>query len=189
MATSTGDPAREGSGAPSTDHSMRGEGTSGWTGWVVFGGFMLILMGSFQLVQGLVAVFNDGFYLVRSSGLVVNVNYNTWGWTHVVIGIVAVLTGLGLLAGNMLARVVGVVVAMVSALVNMAFVPPYPFWSLHAHRAGRDRDLRDHRPRPGTQGHSLTADRRVPPTPRRGAGGTRRSSRADDVSAPSSGAR
>ena len=103
---------------------------SGWAGWVVFAGAMLILVGIFQVIQGLVAVFDDGFYLVHSSGLVVDVNYTTWGWTHVLIGIVAVLAGLGLLAGNILARVVGVIVAMVSAVVNMAFVAAYPVWSL-----------------------------------------------------------
>jgi hypothetical protein len=103
---------------------------SGWAGWVVFAGAMLILMGIFQVIQGLVAVFDDGFYLVHPSGLVVDVNYTTWGWTHVLIGIVGVLAGLGLLAGNIVARVVGVVVAMVSAVVNMAFVAAYPVWSL-----------------------------------------------------------
>jgi hypothetical protein len=103
---------------------------SGWAGWVVFAGAMLILVGIFQVIQGLVAVFDDGFYLVRPSGLVVDVNYTTWGWTHVLIGIVGVLAGLGLLAGNIVARVVGVIVAMVSAVVNMAFVAAYPVWSL-----------------------------------------------------------
>ena len=113
-----------------TSHSVRDEGPTAWAGWVVFGGAMLILMGIFQVIEGLVAVFDDGFYLVRQSGLVVNVNYNTWGWAHVLIGIVGVLAGLGLLAGNMLARMVGVVIAMVSAVVNMAFVSAYPVWSL-----------------------------------------------------------
>jgi hypothetical protein len=103
---------------------------SGWAGWVVFAGAMLILMGIFQVIQGLVAVFDDGFYLVHPSGLVVDVSYTTLGWTHVLIGIVGVLAGLGLLAGNIVARVVGVIVAMVSAVVNMAFVAAYPVWSL-----------------------------------------------------------
>ena len=114
-----------------TEYSGRGDTEmGGWAGWVVFAGVILILMGTFQIVQGLVAVFDDGFYLVRSNGLVVDVDYNTWGWTHVVIGAVGILVGLGLLAGNMVARVVGVIVAMLSAVVNMAFVPAYPVWSL-----------------------------------------------------------
>jgi hypothetical protein len=104
-------------------------GPSAWAGWVVFGGVMLIMMGSFQVIEGLVALFDDGFYAVRSNGLVVNVDYNTWGWVHLIIGIVGVLAGLGLLVGNMLARVVGVAAAFLSAIVNLAFISAYPVWS------------------------------------------------------------
>ena len=100
-----------------------------WAGWVVFAGVMLIMLGTFQIIQGLVALFDDGFYLVRSNGLVVDVDYNTWGWIHMTIGAVGVLAGLGLLAGNMLARVVGVIIACLSAVVNLAFISAYPVWS------------------------------------------------------------
>jgi len=116
--------------ASGSRQSMRYQEPTAWAGWVVFGGTLLILMGAFQVVQGLVAVFDDGFYLVSPSGLVVDVNYNTWGWAHVVIGLVALLAGLGLMAGNIVARTVCVIVAMVSAIVNMAFVAAYPVWSL-----------------------------------------------------------
>jgi hypothetical protein len=61
---------------------------------------------------------------------VVNVDYNTWGWTHIIIGLVAVLAGVGLLAGNMAARIVGVGIAFLSALVNLAFISAYPVWSV-----------------------------------------------------------
>ena len=105
------------------------DGPSGWAGWVVFGGVMLIMLGTFQVVEGLVALFDDGFYVVRSDGLVVDVNYNTWGWVHLVIGLVGVLAGLGLLVGNMAARIVGIAVAFLSALVNLAFISAYPIWS------------------------------------------------------------
>jgi hypothetical protein len=100
-----------------------------WAGWVVFAGVMLIMLGTFQIIQGLVALFDDGFYLVNSNGLVVDVDYNTWGWVHTGIGLIAVLAGLGLLAGNMAARVVGIVIAFLSALVNLAFLSAYPVWS------------------------------------------------------------
>jgi hypothetical protein len=100
-----------------------------WAGWVVFAGAMLIMLGTFQIIQGIVALFDDGFYLVGSDGLVVDVDYNTWGWIHIVIGVVGVLTGVGLLAGNMAARIVGVGVAFLSAIVNLAFISAYPIWS------------------------------------------------------------
>ena len=103
---------------------------TGWSGWVVFGGVMLMLMGGLNIIQGLVAVFDKGYYLVTQNGLVVDVNYNVWGWGQIILGAVGVLVGLGLLAGNMAARIVGVIVACVSALVNMAFIAAYPIWSV-----------------------------------------------------------
>jgi hypothetical protein len=106
------------------------EPPTAWAGWVVFGGVMLIVLGLFQVIQGLVALVEDDYYLVSRDGLVVSVDYTTWGWTHLVLGIIAALTGVGLLAGNTAARVVGVVIAVVSALVNLAFMPAYPFWSI-----------------------------------------------------------
>ena len=103
---------------------------TGWAGWVVFGGVVLIMMGAFQITTGLVALFDDGFYAVRSDGLVVNVDYNTWGWIHIIIGLVGILVGVGLMAGNMAARIAGVVIAFLSALVNLAFTSAYPVWSV-----------------------------------------------------------
>ncbi len=100
-----------------------------WAGWVAFGGVMLIMLGTFQIIEGLVALFDDGFYAVASNGLVVNVDYNTWGWVHTGIGVISVLAGMGLLAGNMAARIVGVVIAFLSAIVNLAFLSAYPVWS------------------------------------------------------------
>ena len=102
---------------------------SGWVGWVVFAGLMLIMLGSFQVIQGLVAIFDRGYYLVGPEGLVVNVDYTAWGWLHVGIGVIALAAGLGLMVGNMFARVVGVIVAIVSAVVNLAFIAAYPVWS------------------------------------------------------------
>ena len=56
-----------------------------WTGWVAFAGFMMILLGTFQAIEGLVAVFDDGYYLVRPDALLVNVDYSVWGWVHLLL--------------------------------------------------------------------------------------------------------
>jgi hypothetical protein len=103
---------------------------TGWSGWVVFGGVMLMLMGGLHAIEGLVALFNKTYYVVTSGGLVVTANYTTWGWVHLVLGVVAILTGVGLLVGNLAARIVGVILAVISALVNMAFIAAYPLWSV-----------------------------------------------------------
>jgi hypothetical protein len=103
---------------------------TGWTGWVVFASFMMFLLGAFQAVQGLVALFDDGFYLVTPGDLVVNVNYNVWGTVHLILGVLLMLSGAGVLTGNLAARTVGVILAGLSALANLVFIEAYPFWSI-----------------------------------------------------------
>jgi len=102
---------------------------TGWTGWIVFASFMMFLLGAFQAVQGLVALFDDGFY-VTSGNLVVNVNYNVWGTVHLLLGVLLILTGAGVLTGNLAARTIGVILAGLSALANLLFIEAYPFWSI-----------------------------------------------------------
>src|SRR3954452_13354274 len=123
---------RPGSTQPASVYDPTGgaPAATGWTGWIVFAGVMLIMLGVFHVIEAVVALFREDFYLVGSSGLAVHVDYAAWGWAHLILGVLAGLAGVGLLAGNMVARVVGVGVAMLSALANMAFVPAYPVWSL-----------------------------------------------------------
>jgi hypothetical protein len=102
---------------------------TGWVGWVVFAGAMLVMLGVFHIIQGFVALFRDEVYVVGRSGLAVNVDYTAWGWTHIVGGAIAILVGGCLLAGQLWARIVAVVVAMGSAIVNVAFLPAFPVWS------------------------------------------------------------
>lgn len=102
---------------------------TGWAGWVAFAGTMLIALGSFQAIEGLVALFHDGFYLAGPEGLVVNLDYDAWGWTHLVVGVVAIAVGFGLFTGNVIARVAGTAIAMISAILNLVFLSAYPVWS------------------------------------------------------------
>ena len=103
---------------------------TGWTGWVVFASFMMFLVGAFQAIQGLVALFDDGFYLVTPGNLVVDVNYNVWGTAHLILGILLILSGAGVLTGNLAARTVGVILAALSAVANLIFIEAYPLWSM-----------------------------------------------------------
>jgi hypothetical protein len=102
---------------------------TGWAGWVTFAGIMMILLGFFQAIEGLVAVFNSDYYLVGASGLVLGLDFTTWGWLHLGIGVIAVGAGFGLLAGNTAARVVAVAFAFLSAVANLAFIAAFPLWS------------------------------------------------------------
>jgi hypothetical protein len=102
---------------------------SGWVGWIAFAGAMMVMVGILHVIQGLVALFQDDYYLVGKSGLTVHLNYTGWGWTHIIAGAIVAAAGFGLYAGRMWARVLGVLITMVSLLVNFAFIAAYPFWS------------------------------------------------------------
>jgi hypothetical protein len=100
-----------------------------WAGLVVFAGVMLLMLGAFQVIEGIVALIRDDYYLVTRNGLVLTFDYTAWGWIHLIIGVIAVLTGIGVFLGRMWARVLGIIIAGLSALANMAFLPAYPIWS------------------------------------------------------------
>ena len=101
---------------------------TGWVGMVVFAGMMLVMLGGFQAIEGLVAIFRDDYYLVSRSGLLIEMDYTAWGWTHLILGLIAVAVGIAVFAGQTWARVTGIIIAGISALVNIAFLPAYPIW-------------------------------------------------------------
>ncbi|MFD1504645.1 hypothetical protein FE374_12460 [Georgenia yuyongxinii] len=101
---------------------------TGWTGWVVFAATLMILLGIFHAIQGLIALFNDEYYVVGPNGLMV-LDYTTWGWVHLIAGAAVLIAGIALFAGQTWARVVGIVLAILSALANFAFIAAYPVWS------------------------------------------------------------
>ena len=116
--------------ASDSTYTPRRPQATGWAGYVVFAGVMLMMLGGFQAIQGLVAIFRDDYYLVSRSGLLLTMDFTAWGWTHLILGLVAVGTGIGVLLGQTWARVTGIIIAVLSALSNLAFLPAYPVWSV-----------------------------------------------------------
>lgn len=117
----------------STDYGRTGGAPpepTGWVGWILFAGIMLFMLGTFQAINGLVALLKDDYFLVTASKLVVDVNYTAWGWTHLILGVIALFAGWGVMVGQMWARIFGIAVAFVSAVVNLAFMNAYPVWSI-----------------------------------------------------------
>jgi hypothetical protein len=112
-----------------TSHREGPPEPTGWVGWVIFAGIMMVMLGTFQAIEGLVAIFKDNYFVVPRSGLVVSVDYTTWGWVHLLLGILVALAGLGVMAGQMWARIIGIILALVSAVVNIAFLAANPVWS------------------------------------------------------------
>jgi hypothetical protein len=107
-----------------------GSDTDDWSGWISFAGIMMILLGAFQLVEGLVALLSPTYYLVGAEGLVLSVSFTAWGWIHLLLGVLILAAGFGVMSGKTWARVVGIVLAGLSALANLTFIAAYPMWSI-----------------------------------------------------------
>lgn len=102
---------------------------SAWVGWVYFAGFMLLLVGVFQAIAGLVGLFKNEVYVVAEESLWL-LDYTTWGWAHLLLGVFLVAAGAAVMSGKVWGRVVGVIAAGLSLVANFGFVPVYPFWSI-----------------------------------------------------------
>lgn len=98
-------------------------------GAIMFAGIMMAVNGIFSAIAGLVALTKDEFYVVLPNYLL-ELDATTWGYIHLIVGIVVALAGFSVLTGKTWARVVGIVVASLSAIANFAFIPYYSAWSL-----------------------------------------------------------
>jgi hypothetical protein len=98
-------------------------------GFILFAAIMMIMAGVFQAISGLVGIFENEFY-VATRNYLFQFDATTWGWIHLVVGLIVAFAGWGLLSGRTWARVVGITVALVSATANFLFIPYYPVWSL-----------------------------------------------------------
>jgi hypothetical protein len=120
----------EGSAVSNDAYSRAGRQTSGWAvGLIMFAAIMMIMVGVFQALQGLIAIFENEFY-VATRNYLFQFDATTWGWIHLLIGLVVAFAGYGLLSGRTWARAAAIALAVLSAIANFLFIPYYPFWSL-----------------------------------------------------------
>lgn len=110
------------------------DGDSRATTATAFGGAvpaaaLMILVGVFQALQGLAAIIDDEVFVVRPS-YAYDLDVTAWGWGHLIIGAILVVTGFFLFSGSATAGGVAIGLAGMSAIANFAFVPYYPFWSM-----------------------------------------------------------
>lgn len=117
------------SGVPTQRETAPREPTA-WVGWVLFGGVMLILLGTFQAIAGFVGIFDDGYYVATPNQLVLHMDYTAWGWIHLALGVAAVAAGYGVMAGKLWARIYAIVLAGISAIANLMFIGAYPVWGV-----------------------------------------------------------
>lgn len=100
-----------------------------WSGKLLFGGVAMIIAGLFNVIIGLVALFHSTYYVTGPSGVLV-LNLTGWGWLHLILGALVVITGIALFTGTTWARVITVLLAGFSALASLTFMSAYPLWSI-----------------------------------------------------------
>jgi uncharacterized membrane-anchored protein YitT (DUF2179 family) len=114
---------------PSRSATHSREGNAWGSSLTMFAGIVMIMTGTFQGFQGLVALFENEFYVVTRKYLL-QFDATSWGWIHLVIGLLVLGAGFAVLAGRTWGRVVGITLAVLSAVANFVFIPYYPFWSI-----------------------------------------------------------
>jgi hypothetical protein len=120
---STAEPVRQRDpyGTPST--------RTGWYGYIRFAGIIMCILGAFHVIMGTVALFESDYFMVGENGLMIEVDYNGWGWTHLILGLLVGASGVCLTLGATWARMVAIVAAVLSSIVNVSFLSAYPIWS------------------------------------------------------------
>jgi uncharacterized membrane protein (DUF2068 family) len=100
-------------------------------GWIGFAGMLMLIVGSIDFFQGLVALFEDEYFVVTKSGFLV-VDLTAWGWIMLIWGVLLVCAGLGLIAAQGWARWFAIVVVSLNFIAQLGFLgnSQYPLWSL-----------------------------------------------------------
>jgi hypothetical protein len=101
----------------------------GPTGWAVFAGVILFIAGSLNFFYGLGAILNDKAVTVQGHGVTIW-DFTAWGWIHLILGVIMVLSGIGLLAAQGWARVMGVIFAGLNAIAQIGLISAFPLFSI-----------------------------------------------------------
>jgi hypothetical protein len=102
-------------------------------GWIGFAAIVLVIIGGIDFFQGLIAIFEDEYFVVTQSGFLV-VDLTAWGWVMLIWGALLVLAGLALGAGQGWARWFAIVVVSLNVFAQLGFLgnSQYPLWALTA---------------------------------------------------------
>jgi hypothetical protein len=98
-------------------------------GIAVFAGVVMIIGGAFQALDGLSGIVHDK-YLVVAPSTIYAFDLTVWGVIHLLVGLALLVIGIALLRGQTWARVAGMIVAVVSAILNFAWLPYSPLWAI-----------------------------------------------------------
>jgi hypothetical protein len=94
-----------------------------------FAGIVLATISVFQILEAIAALANDTVF-VRGLNYTYEFDVTTWGWIHLIIGLVGLGTAAGILMGQAWGGILGILIASISMISNFLFLPYYPFWAI-----------------------------------------------------------
>ena len=98
------------------------------SGWITFAAVMILMVAILNIIDGIAAIAKSSFF--ANDARYVFSDLNTWGWIVLGLGVLLMVVGFGIWAGNQIARWTGIVVVSLNAIAQLLFIPAYPFWSL-----------------------------------------------------------
>ena len=103
---------------------------SGWAvGGAMFAGVLMVMVGVFEMIAGLAAISNDELF-VKTEDYIFNLDVSTWGWIHLLLGLLVAAAGLALIGGRVWGGLLAIGLATLVAISNFLWIPYYPWWSI-----------------------------------------------------------
>ncbi|MFD3331452.1 hypothetical protein ACFWV1_02185 [Streptomyces sp. NPDC058700] len=111
-------------------HRKQHSSSAAWAaGGTLFAGVLMLITGIMDILQGIAGIAKDDVY-ARVGDYVFKFNLTTWGWIHLILGVVLVIVGYGILKGAEWGRVTGIALASLNVLLHFLFLPYQPWWAL-----------------------------------------------------------
>ncbi|WP_418958149.1 DUF7144 family membrane protein [Streptomyces tritici] len=108
----------------------RADTSGAWAaGGTVFAGTLMMVTGIVDIFQGIAGIAEDKTY-ARVGDYVYRFDLTTWGWIHLILGIVIAVTGFGILRGAGWGRFAGIALASLNIVAQFLFLPYQPWWAL-----------------------------------------------------------
>ena len=100
-------------------------------GWIGFAGIVMFIIGGLSMFQGLVALFDDEYFVPTRAGFLL-VDLTAWGWIMLIWGALLVGAGFALQAGIAWARWFTIVVVALNFFAQLGFLgnSESPVWTL-----------------------------------------------------------
>ncbi|HEX3360538.1 MAG TPA: hypothetical protein VHS74_06050 [Solirubrobacterales bacterium] len=89
----------------------------------------MLILGSLDVLWGLAAILNNEVVVVGGHGALI-FDLTAWGWVQLILGLLVGLTGLGLLVGNEIARVLAVFLLALNAILQIVWFTAAPLWAI-----------------------------------------------------------